>query len=531
VNRASRRKQVTKNKKRINSRSKQLLSLEATGLTLFQLNQLLQMKDQAQQAFDEEKYELAEALSRKCIDLYPIYTTALTMLGKIAIRQDKYELAATFYEKSLSILPDVHERQTAYAFVLTHLNRHEEAVEALKCSVRLNPSSSANTNDLANALNTVGRQREAVLIFEKLIKSDPLFGEPFRSLAMQHKFTEGDRYSEYYQKLALDINKMTRVLDIKAAHFALGKYNEDLKDFEKGFFHFFEANKIIRQDRQYDIDAEVEVVNSLKKHFPKNGRWVSNNTNGSSSNVPIFIVGMPRSGTTLTEQVLSSHPEIFGAGELLNFSSSTRNFSPFWKNDTELLPEEPVEAEKINDLLAATGQKIVEEITSLSPKSKHIVDKMPLNFLSIGLIHMMLPKAKIIHCKRDPIDTCLSNFRLPYEQENLYFTADLMCLGKYYVAYAELMAHWNEILPGKILEVNYEDTVDDLETQARRIIDFVGVEWDDACLDFYKTKRSVNTASVSQVRQPIYKTSVGRHERYGDLLKPLLDALEPVLSK
>jgi len=530
VNRALRRKQAGKKNNSGGEFSKQIFTPETTGLSHYQLSKLQQCMMQARQAYTNKDFAQAEKYCNECLSIYPLYAMPLAMLSKIAARFEKYEAAEELILKSLRILPKVPERLLAYAGILKNLGRHDEALSVIDKSLKIEPNSSTGLNRRAGALNVLGRQAETLQIYEKIMKTDPLFGGAHHNFAMQHKFSDGDEYNKYFDKLAVNINKMTKSNDLMTGHFALGKYYEDLKEFKTGFGHFLSANKIVAKDVVYSIEEEIKGVLSNRITFPKGGHWFQKTETGNQSDVPVFIVGMPRSGTTLTEQVLASHPDIHGAGELSSLTKAIQSM-PLKQNEMmEMLSGDVDGSEKIDLIFGKAGKWLADDIIALAPDSRHIVDKMPQNFLNLGYKHLLMPNAKVIHCKRNPIDICLSMFRLKFT-DKLHFSTDLESLGKYYVAYSQLMDHWKDVFGDKILEVQYEDTVDDLETQARRIIDFVGVEWDDACLDFHKTKRSVNTASVNQVRQPIYKTSVGRHERYGDLLKPLLDALEPVLSK
>jgi Sulfotransferase family len=225
---------------------------------------------------------------------------------------------------------------------------------------------------------------------------------------------------------------------------------------------------------------------------------------GNSSSLPIFIIGMPRSGTTLIEQILASHPAVFGAGELETFSQmANATFEP-----------EP----------SVLGSRYVAELREHAPHASRIVDKMPTNFMLAGLIHLALPNATIIHAVRNPIDTCVSCFTTHFIEQP--FTCDLAELGRYYRGYHTLMAHWRAVLPPqRFLEVRYEELIDDLETSARRMVTHCGLPWDMRCLDFHRTSRVIRTASASQVRKPIYRSSVGRWRQYEAHLGPLLAEL------
>jgi len=233
---------------------------------------------------------------------------------------------------------------------------------------------------------------------------------------------------------------------------------------------------------------------------------------GIESEKPIFVIGMPRSGTSLVEQILASHPAVFGAGELLEMEkiAAVANF-----------PALPV------DSLGGFGAYYLKKITDIAPEARRVVDKMPFNFLYAGLIRLTLPNALIVHIRRNPVDTCLSCFSKLFLAHQPCFTYDLGELGRYYSAYRKLMAHWRKVLPAdKFIELDYEDLIDDLPGQTRRILAASGLEWHPACEAFTETKRTVRTASAYQVRQPLYRSSIGRSGPYKKFLGPLLKALK-----
>jgi len=245
---------------------------------------------------------------------------------------------------------------------------------------------------------------------------------------------------------------------------------------------------------------------------------------GEPSAKPIFILGMPRSGTSLVEQILASHPQVFGAGELNLFERSVGDVRP-------AIQEAPAYPEIARHIAAGhfgeIGGRYLAGIQQLAPAASRITDKMPANFLFAGLIHLALPNATIIHTVRDPVDTCISCFSKLFTEGNFH-SYDLAELGRYYRRYQSLMTHWHRVLPpGRILDVHYEDTVADVETVARRIVAHCGLSWDQRCLDFHRTERAVRTSSATQVRRPIYASSVGRRHVYGPLLEPLLAELSP----
>jgi hypothetical protein len=298
-------------------------------------------------------------------------------------------------------------------------------------------------------------------------------------------------------------------------HFALGKAYLDLGETERAFDHLDAGNRKKRIQLVYDAEANRAHNAAVAAAFPSEiyDRFAGA---GCDSSAPIFVVGMPRSGTTLIEQILASHPAIHGAGELHALPEAAREIGGVPEGIAGLSADE----------LARLGDSYLERVGDLPAGKTHFVDKLPVNFLNLGLIRLALPDARIIHARRDPVDTCLSCYAKSFKAANLPYAYDQTELGRYYRDYETLMAHWRATLPAThFLEVQYEAVVDDLEGQSRRMIAFLGLPWDDACLEFHRTRRPVRTASVNQVRRPIYRGSVGRWRVHAARLGPLLQAL------
>jgi hypothetical protein len=300
-------------------------------------------------------------------------------------------------------------------------------------------------------------------------------------------------------------------------HFALGKAHADIGRHDSAFRHLEAANMIKRGQTGYDEAATLGQFERIAEAFtPEVMRRLAGC--GDPSSLPVFIVGMPRSGTTLVEQVLASHPEVFGAGEIGDLEAAVGG-----SGGVSRLPERI--ASMTGEQLRRIGTNHCERVAALAPTAQRITDKMLTNFRFIGLIHLVLPNARIIHVRRNPIDTCLSCFFRLFSG-GLPFTYDLAELGRYYRAYARLMAHWRSALPeGAMLEVQYEDLVTDFAAQARRLVAHCDLEWDARCSAFHETRRPVMTSSAAQVRQPIYRSSIDGWQPYRHRLGPLLDAL------
>jgi hypothetical protein len=304
-------------------------------------------------------------------------------------------------------------------------------------------------------------------------------------------------------------------------HFVLGKVRDDKGDYAQAFEHFLEANRLKRTLIDYDEARQVrffrEFIGTFDTAFIENRAGA-----GTSSDLPIFIVGMSRSGTTLVEQILASHPLVHGAGELQLLRRCLHLEFDGVQDDQEL----PARIAQLDGAaFARIGDSYVTALAELAPGAARVTDKLPGNMALVGVIHLAFPNARIIHCTREPLDTCVSCFSKLFTTGHA-FSYELGELGRFYRLYQQLMQHWTDVLPaGRMLEMRYEEVIGDTETQVRQLLEFCGLPWNEACLNFSATRRAVKTASLVQVRQPIYASSVGRWQRYRSYLAPLERAL------
>jgi hypothetical protein len=355
--------------------------------------------------------------------------------------------------------------------------------------------------------------------FETAVALAPRSGEFHRSLAEVARFAPGDARLPAMEALAGDMPSLA-IRDQIALGFALGKAFGELDDPERAMRHLFDANALRRGQLGYDETRTLRRLARIEEVFTAEllDRMASA---GEPSALPIFIVGMPRSGTTLVEQILASHPQVFGAGEIAEFGRIVESIcEPAGAAGAfpEMFPT--LAAHELREL----GARYLAALRAIAPHAARVTNKMPGNFRLIGVIRLALPHARIIHVRRDPVDTCLSCFSKLFRTQP--YTYELGELGRYYGAYASLMAHWRRVLPaGAMLEVRYEEVVRDLEGEARRIVAYCGLDWDARCLDFHRATRPVRTASANQVRRPLYDSAVGRWRAYEPWLRPLLDAL------
>ena len=538
----------------------------------------------------------AVASFRKALSIKPHLAMTHNNLGSTLKDMGKLDEAVACYRRAISFNPKYVEGYNNLGNALKDFGQLDKAIDCYRHAISINPQLAATHNNLGSALKDQRQLDASIECFRTALKLKPDYAEAYNNLGNVHKeLRHFDKARESYLK-ALEINPklhetmvgmgylcvingetsdaekmVTQALSINpdsleanillanikksqagngnleallkiekniqdgtcsvpdksniSLQFALGKCLSDQGEHNRAFPHFLEGCRLKRATFEYDATQMTQHFDEIIRTFDQT---TLNRLKESSnhSRVPIFVLGMPRSGTTLTEQILASHPDVFGAGELPNMEKITQRsvsgVSGFPGNilalDQEALTEWP------NDYLS--------EIRQLAPDTQHITDKLPGNFKFIGLIHAVLPNAKIIHVNRNPVDTCLSCFSQLFSHGMLLQTYDLRELGKYYADYVRLMDHWRTLLPaGSFLDVKYEDIVADQEFQARRIIDYCDLEWNDACIDFHKLKRSVNTASMNQVRQPIYKSSVERWRSYEKHLKPLLDILGDLVPK
>ncbi len=466
---------------------------------------------------------LAEAAAsyRRALEIKPDFVEAYNNLGGVLKEQGLIEEALESYRRALEIKPDFSRAHSNMGVIMRELGQPEEELECYRLALESDPMCSEAMLGLGQLCLASGEIAEAEGLFRKALEIKPDDVETRFLLTQVGKVKAGDENLAALAAMKDAALRGPSSIPYKKSillNFALGKCLDDLGDPDLAFLHFLEGCKLKRATVEYDAGQTTRHFDDIMQVFDA-ATLQRLHGGGDPSALPIFVLGMPRSGTTLTEQIIASHPDVHGAGELPDLLAIAHR---------QVAGSGAVFPGNIADLdqsgLGAWGADYVAALQGRAPEAR-ITDKMPSNFMAIGLIHLMLPNAKIIHVIRNPVDTCLSCFMQLFSnrQEQTY---DLAELGRYYVDYARLMAHWRSVLPaGAFLEVRYEDIVADQENQARRMIAYCGLDWDDACIDFHNSKRSVRTASVTQVRQPIYRSSVKRWRKYEGFLGPLLDAL------
>jgi tetratricopeptide (TPR) repeat protein len=471
----------------------------------------------------------AEILLTAVLDRAPDYVAARHDYACVLLERHKNVEARKQLEQLLARDPDSRIYRTLYAAATVGLGRQDEAVGLFRRLIAETPAGTRELAELhlsvAHALKTLGRSEEAVDAYRAAITARPDFGDAYWSLANLKTFRFTD--DEIAQALSIEQRGETAPIDRYHLCFALGKAFEDRADFERSWHYYERGNALKRQESRYRPEIiERNTANQLtvctSEFFAARKGW------GHPSDEPIFIVGLPRSGSTLIEQILASHSRVEGTQELADiprFVLDLQGRDPDLDN-----PRYPaILKELAPDLFTALAEKYLRETQVYRTGQPRFVDKMPNNFRHIGLIHLMFPNAKIIDARREPMACCLGNLKQLFAQGQ-EFTYSIDDIARYYRTYLDLMAHWDAVLPGRVLRVWHEDVVDNLEGNVRRILEFCGLAFEPACMEYYKTERSVRTASSEQVRRPIFREGLDQWRRFepwlGSLRNALGDAVE-----
>jgi tetratricopeptide (TPR) repeat protein len=468
----------------------------------------------------------AELLLDAVLTLAPDYRAARHDYALVLIERHKYQQAHAELEKLLQLEPENRQYRTLYATACVGLGDHEKAISLYRELLVAAPGAPDLHLSVAHALKTLGRREESIVSYRAAAAARPNFGDAYWSLANLKTYRFLDE--EIARMRAEETAPGTPLVDRYHLCFALGKAYEDRGDYAESWRYYESANALKRSESRYRPEI---IENNTRKQIDTCTRefFAARAGTGAQRDDPIFILGLPRSGSTLIEQILASHSRVEGTQELSDIQRivlSLQGREPDLEN-----PRYPgvLAAMKPEDFLDL-GEKYLADTRVYRTVKPHFIDKMPNNFRHIGLIHLMLPNARIIDARREPMACCFSNLKQLFAngQEFTYSIADI---ARYYRTYLELMRHWDEVLPGKILRVCHEDVVDDLEANVRRILDFCGLEFEPACVEFHKTERSIRTASSEQVRQPIYREGLDQWKHYEPWLGPLKHALGDALVR
>jgi tetratricopeptide (TPR) repeat protein len=539
-----------KNKIAADHALKQLNTLKSLPGSLLYIHQVL----------NEGRLGLAERKCRAFLKQNPTHTYAMSLLSDIANRLGYFDDAEFLLEKAVEFKPDDGDLRLKYASILRKKQKfsktmeqvnilcdqfpdnqlyqahkaseimqnggHEEAITILDDILKRNPYNFSSLTSKGHAQKTLGKTDQAIESYQSAYKIRQDHGEAFFSLAnlKTYSFNQEELNNMRYQVERLDLS----LQDKAYFHFALAQGCETDGNYEEAFFHLEKGNKIKNDQSLYSIErmdkelqAQIDVCND--EFFSNLGQG------GHDTNDPIFILGLPRSGSTLVEQILASHSMIDGTLELpniLSMAQSLRGDDIYGKEGNYPKSLESLTQEQREDF----GKSFIEDTRMHRKDAPMFTDKMPNNFRHIGLIHLIMPNAKIIDARRYPLDCCFSMFKQLFAQGQ-EFTYGLEEAGSYYKSYINLMNHWDHVLPNKILRVNNEDVIEDLEGQVKRMLEFLELPFEEECISFYETDRSVRTASSEQVRKPINKDGMGRWKPYAKYLKPLLNVLDDDLLK
>ena len=512
------------------------------------------------QVLNEGRLGLAERKCRAFLKENPTNTYAMSLLSDIANRLGYFDDAEFLLEKAVEFKPSDGELRLKYASILRKKQKfsktmeqvnilcdqypdnqlyqaykaseimqnggHDEAITILDDILKKNPYNFSSLTSKGHAEKTLGKTDQAIESYRSAYKIRQDHGEAFFSLAnlKTYSFSKDEIHNMRYQVERLDLS----LKDKAYFHFALAQGCESNGDYEEAFYHLEKGNKIKNDQSLYSIErmdkelqSQIDVCN--EKFFRDLG------PGGYDTKDPIFILGLPRSGSTLVEQILASHSKIDGTLELpniLSMAQSLRGDDIYGKEGNYPKSMESLTIKQREDF----GKSFIEDTRMHRKDAPMFTDKMPNNFRHIGLIHLIMPNAKIIDARRYPLDCCFSMFKQLFAQGQ-EFTYGLKEAGSYYSSYVKLMHHWEKVLPGKILRVNNEDVISDLDGQVNRILEFLDLPFEEECISFYETNRSVRTASSEQVRKPINKDGMGRWKPYAKYLKPLLNVLDEDLLK
>ncbi len=466
----------------------------------------------------------AEILLEAVLERAPDYRAARLDYARVLVERHKYPRACEQLERLLELDPPNREYRVLYATARVGLGQHEQAISLYRALLAETPDSPELHLSVAHALKTLGRTPEAIESYRAAARARPSYGDAYWSLAnlKTYRFTD----EEISCMRAEEASSASSNIDRCHLCFALGKALEDRGEYAESFEFYARGNALKRAESRYRAEI-IENNTRLQIEVCTSEFFAARAGSGAASEEPIFIVGLPRSGSTLLEQILASHPQVDGTQELAEVPRIVQDLQG---RDPDLdNPRYPGGLRELgNEQLRRLGERYLAETRVYRGDRLRFMDKMPNNFRHIGLIHLMLPNARIIDVRREPMACCFGNLKQLFASGQ-EFTYSIEDIARYYRTYLDLMDHWDRVLPGRVLRVHHEDVVADLEVNVRRILEFCGLPFDPACVEFHKTERSVRTASSEQVRRPIYREGLEQWKRYEPWLAPLREALGDAL--
>lgn len=461
----------------------------------------------------EGQNDEAIKLLNKALRIDPKNIYVLNNLGLIKFNMNLDEDSEIYLKKAIEVNPNFFDALLNYGNLFLKKNEIENAE-----NIFLRASQNASNKfyqelinmSFGNLYQQTGNFIKAIKHYQKVLELNPLNTMADKSISLVHQYK--NKEDDHLRKMENKIKSLKNSEDLQRIYFALGKAYEDIKDYRKSFEFIEKANQNMKKKLKFQIKDEIKLFNSLQQLFLKRDTKPLDKTDMKL----IFIVGMPRSGTTLTEQIISSHKDVYGAGELPFLTETLeRNFmsNPNFLSD--------IKQDFNHEKLMESQRYFLDRITNLKNTKKIITDKAPLNFKWIGFIKILFPNSKIIHCTRDPIDISWSNFKNSFSSKNLGFTYNLEDLGNYFNLYKNLMKFWNNKFPKEIYNLSYEKLIEDQKSEIKKLINFCELTWDESCLKPHENKKAVATASLAQVRSPIYKSSIKKWKNYSNQLKIL----------
>ena len=464
-------------------------------------------------AFKTKDYDISERLFMRVLEIDPTFSLAWDNLAKLFRVQNKLSKSIPAFENLIKLDPYNFEALVSLGTIYIKLSKYHQGINLYEKSLTIKPENPRVYLSLGHALKTIGQREKSEIAYHNAIKFYPFSGEAYWSLAnlKTYKFSKKE-----ISNMKLAINKNIHPNEQIQMHFALAKALESNNQFEDSFNHYKEGNWLQRKQIKYNSEEYKLSIDDLITFFKSNKDIFKSGANIKNDD-PIFILGLPRSGSTLIEQILSSHSLIDGTQELPNIMAISRDIKLIDPNNGYPNNLMDIDTSSFNDF----GQKYIDETRWARSSKPFFIDKMPNNFVHIGLIKLILPNAKIIDARRNPMDACFSCFK-QYFAKGQHFTYDLDDIARYYKDYLRLMDFWNELFPREIFTINYEDIINNPNKKIRELLNFCNVEFENSCLDFHKSKRPVKTASSEQVRQPMYKTGLDYWKNYRNNLDILI---------
>ena len=465
-------------------------------------------------AFKTKDYDISERLFMRVLEIDPTFSLAWDNLAKLFRVQNKLSKSIPAFENLIKLDPYNFEALVSLGTIYIKLSKYHQGINLYEKSLTIKPENPRVYLSLGHALKTIGQREKSEIAYHNAIKFYPFSGEAYWSLAnlKTYKFSKKE-----ISNMKLAINKNIHPNEQIQMHFALAKALESNNQFEDSFNHYKEGNWLQRKQIKYNSEEYKLSIDDVITFFKSNKDIFKSRANIKNDD-PIFILGLPRSGSTLIEQILSSHSLIDGTQELPNIMAISRDIKLIDPNNGYPNNLMDIDTSSFNDF----GQKYIDETRWARSSKPFFIDKMPNNFVHIGLIKLILPNAKIIDARRNPMDACFSCFK-QYFAKGQHFTYDLDDIARYYKDYLRLMDFWNELFPGEIFTINYEDIINNPNKKIRELLNFCNVEFENSCLDFHKSKRPVKTASSEQVRQPMYKTGLDYWKNYRNNLDILIN--------